>query len=57
VCTGLDTYEAIVQACRDAWNFLVDDPARIKSIGIREWACVYCATIWMRKSDNQGENL
>ena len=31
-----DTYEAIVQAWRDAWNFLVDDPARIQSIGIRE---------------------
>jgi len=35
-----DTYETIVQACRDAWKFLVDDPARIQSIGIREWACV-----------------
>jgi len=35
-----DTYEAIVQACRDAWKFLVDDPARIQSIGTREWACV-----------------
>jgi transposase len=35
-----DTYEGIVQACRDAWTFLVDDPARIRSIGTREWACV-----------------
>ena len=35
-----DTYEAIVQACRNAWKFLVDDPARIQSIGTREWACV-----------------
>ena len=35
-----DTYDAIVHACRDAWKFLVDDPDRIQSIGIREWACV-----------------
>jgi len=35
-----DTYEAIVQACRDAWTFLVDDPGRIRSIGSREWAAV-----------------
>jgi len=35
-----DTYDAIVQACRNAWQFLVDDPARITSIGTREWACV-----------------
>jgi DDE superfamily endonuclease len=35
-----DSYDAIVHACRDAWRFLVDDPARIQSIGIREWACV-----------------
>jgi hypothetical protein len=35
-----DNYDAIVRACRDAWQFLVDDPARIQSIGTREWACV-----------------
>jgi transposase len=35
-----DTYDAIINACRDAWNFLVDDPDRIRSIGIRKWACV-----------------
>jgi transposase len=35
-----DTYEDIVQACRDAWRYLVADPARIQSIGTREWACV-----------------
>jgi hypothetical protein len=35
-----DTYDAIVQACRNAWQFLVDDPARIQSIGTRQWACV-----------------
>ena len=35
-----DTYEAIVEACKDAWNFLIDDPDRICSIGARGWACV-----------------
>jgi hypothetical protein len=35
-----DTYEAIVDACKKAWQFLVDDPDRIRSIGTREWACV-----------------
>jgi hypothetical protein len=35
-----DSYDAILAACNDAWNFLVRDPARIRSIGTREWACV-----------------
>jgi hypothetical protein len=35
-----DSYEAIIDACSNAWNFLIDDPARITSIGRREWACV-----------------
>ncbi len=35
-----DSYEAIVEACRTAWNFLINDPERIRSIGTREWACV-----------------
>jgi hypothetical protein len=35
-----DSYEAIVEACRTAWNFLLNDPERIRSIGTREWACV-----------------
>jgi hypothetical protein len=35
-----DSYEAMVEACRDAWAFLVDDPARIHSIGTRDWATV-----------------
>ena len=34
------TYEDIVDACQSAWRFLIDDPDRIRSIGIREWACV-----------------
>lgn len=35
-----DSYEAILQACKAAWQFLIDDPQRIHSIGTREWACV-----------------
>jgi hypothetical protein len=35
-----DSYEAIVHACKDAWNFLVNDPQRIVSIGTRDWASV-----------------
>jgi hypothetical protein len=33
-------YEALVDACRKAWMFLVNDPARIISIGTRDWARV-----------------
>jgi transposase len=35
-----DTYDDILAACVEAWNWLIADPARIKSIGTREWACV-----------------
>jgi hypothetical protein len=35
-----DTYEDIVDACTTAWHFLINDPQRIRSIGIRQWACV-----------------
>jgi putative transposase len=35
-----DNYEAIIDACADAWNFFVNDPDRIRSIGIRDWATV-----------------
>jgi transposase len=35
-----DSYEAILQACREAWNFLIEDPDRIRTIGTRDWACV-----------------
>ena len=35
-----DSYEAIVDACKTAWDFLINDPGRIRSIGEREWACV-----------------
>lgn len=35
-----DTYDDILNACRDAWNWLIADPHRITSIGSREWATV-----------------
>ena len=35
-----DTYDAILQACRDAWNWLIAEPERIRSIAMREWATV-----------------
>ena len=33
-------YEEIVAAACDAWNSLVADPARITSIGTRQWAII-----------------
>ena len=35
-----DTYETIVDACCDAWNWFIRQPERITSIGHREWASV-----------------
>ena len=35
-----NSYEVIIQACKDAWDFLIADPDRIRSIGNRQWACV-----------------
>jgi hypothetical protein len=35
-----DTYEEIIQACAEAWNWLIDDPDRIRSLGARDWATV-----------------
>jgi putative transposase len=33
-----DGYEDIVTHCCDAWNKLIDQPWRIMSIGLRDWA-------------------
>ncbi len=33
-----DSYDDIVAHCSDAWNQLLDQPWRIMSIGLREWA-------------------
>jgi hypothetical protein len=35
-----DTYEAIVDACANAWRFLIEDPDRIRSIAHRDWVWV-----------------
>ena len=35
-----DTYNAIVDACSDAWVWLTKQPERITSIGTRQWAQV-----------------
>jgi hypothetical protein len=35
-----DTYQAILTACANAWNWFVDDVERVRSIGTREWATV-----------------
>jgi transposase len=35
-----ETYDAIVDACCDAWNALADQPGLIRSIASREWASV-----------------
>ena len=35
-----DGYEAIVDACCDAWNWLTAHPERVTSIAYREWATV-----------------
>ena len=34
------SYSEIIQACANAWRFLLADPARIRSIATRDWACV-----------------
>ena len=39
------SYEAIAEACAEAWNFFVNDPDRIRSIGTRDWATV---NLWGR---------
>ena len=38
--TVWDSYDDILDACRIAWNWLIADPARIQSIGTRNWAAV-----------------
>ena len=35
-----DTYKDILDACKTIWNYLIDDPALIRSIGSRERAYV-----------------
>ncbi len=35
-----DSYDEILAACAEAWNWLIGDPDRIRSIGTRDWATV-----------------
>jgi transposase len=35
-----NSYNEIVDACADPWNWLIQDPERIRSIGNRDWATV-----------------
>ena len=35
-----DSYDAIVEACKEAWDVLISDPERINSIARRSWAWV-----------------
>jgi hypothetical protein len=35
-----DSYDEILDACAEAWNWFVNDVGRIKSIGTRHWATV-----------------
>jgi hypothetical protein len=39
-CAVWQGYDSILKACAAAWNWFVNDPARIRSIGTREWATV-----------------
>jgi len=44
LCSAVwDSYEAIIEACKTAWNWLIADPNRIRSIGTRTWAT---ANVW-----------
>jgi hypothetical protein len=35
-----NSFEDIIDACKQAWDFLINDPERIKTIGYRQWATV-----------------
>jgi hypothetical protein len=41
-----DTCDDITEACVKAWNFIANDPLRIKSIGTRAWACANQQGFW-----------
>ena len=41
LCSAVwDSYGDIIEACKIAWNWLIDDPERIRSIGTRTWTTV-----------------
>ncbi len=45
-----NTYEAMRDICKEAWNFIANDPERIISIGTRDWACVSLQGPWHKKA-------
>lgn len=48
-----DTYDDILEACKNAWNFLIDDPDRIRSIGARDRPCVNAQADWYQTSKHR----
>jgi len=58
LCTLIwDSYEAIIDACSNAWNFLINDPGRITAIGRRERACVNPEVDWYNITSFPGRCL
>ena len=41
-----DTYDQILTACAEAWNWFAADPNRIRSIGTRDCAAVNLSGRW-----------
>ncbi len=42
-------YDEIIEACKTAWNWLIADPIRTRSIGARTWATVNVKGGWSTK--------
>lgn len=45
-----DSYEAMVAACEEGWDFLINNPDRIRSIGHQDWVCVNVQVGWYDSS-------
>ncbi len=44
--TVYETYDEIVTACCDAWNFFADDPECVATITSRSWTTVNAQGRW-----------
>lgn len=44
--TVWNSYEEIIEACKTAWNWLIEEPERITSIGTRDWGGTM-ARLWV----------
>ncbi len=51
--TVWDSYDDTLDACARAWNWLVHDTDRIKSIGTRDWATVNVQGSWYNCYENR----